>query len=182
MHEVSELTRSTSCDRGANSKCSRIEEPSASQSMSHYRMTDKKRGQALPQTAEPIPWPPRAGLATRLSDFATNRHEQCGLDSVSFRFPSWQSLDWHPVPPANYAPGMPPLPVSLQLTKNRKAADRLQACRLNASPRSVSCSGSSCPRNLAAFSHHRRNALRLIGFAQTMENVLFFFSNSDCTD
>jgi len=27
---------------------------------------------------------PRAGLATRLSDFATNRHEQCGLDSVSF--------------------------------------------------------------------------------------------------
>ena len=27
---------------------------------------------------------PRAGLATRLSDFATNRHEQFGLDSVSF--------------------------------------------------------------------------------------------------
>jgi hypothetical protein len=27
---------------------------------------------------------PRAGLATRLSDFATNRHEQCGLDSASF--------------------------------------------------------------------------------------------------
>ena len=50
-------------------------------------------------------WAPRAGLAMRLSDFATNRHEQCGLDSVSFRFPSWQSLDGHPVPPANYAPG-----------------------------------------------------------------------------
>ena len=34
-----------------------------------------RAGQALPQTAEPVPWPPRAGLATRLSDFATNRHE-----------------------------------------------------------------------------------------------------------
>src|SRR4051794_24141411 len=31
---------------------------------------------------------PRAGLATRLCDFATNRHEQCGLDSVGFCFPS----------------------------------------------------------------------------------------------
>src|SRR6266850_7396030 len=48
---------------------------------------------------------PRAGLATRLSDFATNRHEQCGLDSVSFRLPSWQSLDGRPVPPANSAQG-----------------------------------------------------------------------------
>ena len=36
-------------------------------------------GQAPPQTAEPVPWAPRAGLATRLRDFATNRHEQCGL-------------------------------------------------------------------------------------------------------
>ena len=26
-------------------------------------------------------------------------------DSVSFRFPSWQSLDGHPVPPVNYASG-----------------------------------------------------------------------------
>jgi len=26
-------------------------------------------------TAEPVPCAPRAGLATRLSDFATNRHE-----------------------------------------------------------------------------------------------------------
>ena len=25
--------------------------------------------------------------------------------SVSFRFPPWQSLDGHPVPPANYTPG-----------------------------------------------------------------------------
>ena len=36
-------------------------------------------GHALPQTAEPVPWAPRAGLAARLSDFATNRHEICGL-------------------------------------------------------------------------------------------------------
>ena len=32
-------------------------------------------GQAPPWTAEPVPWAPRAGLATRLSDFATNCHE-----------------------------------------------------------------------------------------------------------
>ena len=29
-------------------------------------------------------------------------------DSVSFRFPPWQSLDGPPVPPANSAQGMPP--------------------------------------------------------------------------
>jgi hypothetical protein len=28
---------------------------------------------------------PRAGLATRLSDFATNRHESCGLDCTGGR-------------------------------------------------------------------------------------------------
>jgi hypothetical protein len=38
-------------------------------------------------------------------------------DSVSSRFPSWQSLDGHPVPPANSAQGMPPLSTTLQLTK-----------------------------------------------------------------
>ena len=81
---------------------------------------------------------PRAGLATRLSDFATNRHEQCGLDSVSFRFPSWQSLDGHPVPPANYAPGHTTPPSKSSANKNRKATGRLQACRLNASPSFVS--------------------------------------------
>jgi hypothetical protein len=32
-------------------------------------------GQALPKTAEPVPWAPRTALATRLSDFATNQHE-----------------------------------------------------------------------------------------------------------
>jgi hypothetical protein len=42
---------------------------------------------------------------------------------------------------------MPPLQVSLQLIKNRKATGRLQTCRLNASPRSVSCAGSDCPRS-----------------------------------
>lgn len=29
-------------------------------------------------------------------------------DSVSFRFPSWRSLDGHPVPPVNSAPGISP--------------------------------------------------------------------------
>jgi hypothetical protein len=28
-----------------------------------------------PQKSEPVPWAPRASLATRLGDFATNRHE-----------------------------------------------------------------------------------------------------------
>jgi hypothetical protein len=32
-------------------------------------------GQAQPQTGEPVPWPPRVGLAARLNDFATNCHE-----------------------------------------------------------------------------------------------------------
>ena len=32
-------------------------------------------GQAPPQTSEPVPCVPRAGLATRLNEFATNRHE-----------------------------------------------------------------------------------------------------------
>jgi hypothetical protein len=34
-----------------------------------------RAGQAPPQTAEPVPWPPRACLAWRMRDFATNRHE-----------------------------------------------------------------------------------------------------------
>jgi hypothetical protein len=67
---------------------------------------------------------PRAGLATRLSDFATNRHEQCGLDSVSFRLPSWQSLEGHPVPPANYAPEHTTRQRSLPTRKEYKG-DRL---------------------------------------------------------
>ena len=80
---------------------------------------------------------PRAGLATRLSDFATNRHEYCGLDSVSFRLPSWHSLDGRPVPPANCAPGSA-TPQRKSTTKNKKVTGRLQACHLNASPCSVS--------------------------------------------
>jgi hypothetical protein len=35
----------------------------------------EERGLAPSQSAEPVPWPPRAGLATQLNDFATNRHE-----------------------------------------------------------------------------------------------------------
>jgi len=42
-------------------------------------------GQAPSQTSEPVPLAPRAGLATRLSDFGTNRHELCGL-AVSVLF------------------------------------------------------------------------------------------------
>ena len=34
-----------------------------------------RTGQAPPQTAEPVPWPPRACLARRLRNFAPNRHE-----------------------------------------------------------------------------------------------------------
>ncbi len=56
---------------------------------------------------------------------------------------------------------MPSLPVSLQLTKNRKATGRLQACRLNASPRSVSCSGSYCPTYFTTASHHRQWSVSL---------------------
>jgi len=83
---------------------------------------------------------PRAGLATRLSDFATNRHEQCGLDSVSFRFPSWHSRDGHPVPPANCAQGSAtPQRKSTTPIKNKKGTGRLQAIPLNASPSLVSC-------------------------------------------
>jgi hypothetical protein len=72
-------------------------------------------------------------------DFATNCHEYCGLDSVSFRFPSWHSLDGHPVPPANCAPGYAtPAKEVASKYKNRKVTGRLQACHLNASPCSVS--------------------------------------------
>ena len=37
----------------------------------------------------PVPWPPRASLATRLSDFATNRHESCGLGACPSPAPRW---------------------------------------------------------------------------------------------
>ncbi len=66
-------------------------------------MTADERQTKFYQAKTPDPF--YSALATRLSDFTTNRHEQCGLDSVSFRFPPWQSLDGHPVPPANYASG-----------------------------------------------------------------------------
>ena len=36
-------------------------------------------GQAPPQMAEPVPWPPSVRLASRLHAFATNLHESCGL-------------------------------------------------------------------------------------------------------
>jgi len=102
--------------------------------------------------------------ASRNGPFGLCQAESFGnsfADSVSFRFPSWQSLDGHPVPPANYASGHATPAVSLQLIKNRKATGRLQACRLNASPRSVSCSRSYCPRNLAAALHNRQWSVSL---------------------
>ena len=41
-------------------------------------------------------------------------------DSVSFRFPSWQSLDGRPVPPANYALGHATPPARLPLIKRER--------------------------------------------------------------
>ncbi len=95
-------------------------------------------------------------LSRAVRQFATNRHEQCGLDSVSFRFPSWQSLDGHPVPPANCAPGHTTPASKSSANKNRKETGRLQACLLNALPRSAGCDSSDCPGNLAASSHHQQ--------------------------
>ena len=49
--------------------------------------------------------------ASRNGPFGLCQAEPFGnslADSVSFRFPSWQSLDGRPVPPANSAQGMPP--------------------------------------------------------------------------
>ena len=89
-------------------------------------------------------------------------------DSVSFRFPSWQSLDGHPVPPANYASGRATPASKSSANKKRKATGRLQACRLNASPRSVSYSGNYCPRNFAAAPHHRQWSVSLF-FSLTFE-------------
>ncbi len=67
-------------------------------------------------------------------------------DSVSFRFPSRQSLDGHPVPPANSAQGMPPLPVNRQLikkTERRQAATSLSPLTLRhvpwATPTVIAC-------------------------------------------
>ncbi|TKS64640.1 MAG: hypothetical protein EWM73_00218 [Nitrospira sp.] len=48
------------------------------------------------------------------------------------------SLDGHPVPPANCAPGHATPASKSSANKNRKATGRLQACRLNASPSFVS--------------------------------------------
>ena len=46
--------------------------------------------------------------------------ENSFADSVSFRFPSWQSLDGHPVPPANSAPGHTTPQRSLPIRKKQK--------------------------------------------------------------
>ena len=89
----------------------------------------------------------RGGIALRSS---ASRNGPLGLclaesfgnsfeDSVSFRFPSWQSLDGRPVPPANCAQGSAaPAKEVASKYKNKKVTGRLQACHLNASPGSVS--------------------------------------------
>ena len=41
----------------------------------HFGVPVLGAGQALPQTAEPVPWPPSARLASRLHAFATNLHD-----------------------------------------------------------------------------------------------------------
>jgi hypothetical protein len=73
--------------------------------------------------------------ASRSGPFGLCQAESFGnsfADSVSFRFPSWQSLDGHPVPPANYAPGhSAPAGKSSPDKIDRKATGRFQACRLN---------------------------------------------------
>jgi hypothetical protein len=73
-------------------------------------------------------------------------------DSVSFRLSSWQSLDGHPVAPANYASG-PCHPVK-ESSANKKI-ERQQAAykpvAFHASPRSVGNASTYRPTNVAAF-------------------------------
>ena len=83
------------------------------------------------------------GLASGRTSFTSSRR-QC-------RTGSWPVSNGTPFLRRITLQSMPPLPVSLPLIKNRKATGRLQACRLNASPRSVSYSGSYCPKDLAIF-------------------------------
>ena len=80
--------------------------------------------------------------ASRNGPFGLCQAESFGnsfADSVSFRFPSWQSLDGRPVSPANYAQGSAIPPKEVRIHKSKKGTGRLQACPLNASPGLVSC-------------------------------------------
>jgi hypothetical protein len=104
------------------------------------------------------PTPP----GTALSDFARRNPSEIPsqTQSVSAFLPGKVSMGTQFLQRITLQ-GMPPLPVSLQLIKNRKATGRLQACRLNASPRSVSCAGNYCPRYFTAASHHRQWSVSL---------------------
>jgi len=80
--------------------------------------------------------------ASRNGPFGLCQAESFGnsfADSVSFRFPSWQSLDGLPVPPAKCAPGYVTPAKEVRIPKNKKGTGRLQACPPNASPSLVSC-------------------------------------------
>ena len=78
------------------------------------------------------------GLASSRTSFASSRRQcRTGSVKVSMGTPFLRRIGLQ---------GMPPLPVSLQIIKNRKATGRLQACRSNASPRSVGYSDSDYPR------------------------------------
>ena len=77
--------------------------------------------------------------ASRNGPFGLCQAESFGnsiADSVSFRFPSWQCLDGHPVPPAISAPGYA-TPRERPQQHKKKRTGRLQARPLNASPYSV---------------------------------------------
>jgi hypothetical protein len=97
---------------------------------------------------------PLRSNASRNGPFGLCQAESFGnsfADSVSFRFPSWQSLDGHPVPPANYATGHATPHRSLPIRKkNIKATGRLKACRLQRFTR-FNRLVFDCPRRLACF-------------------------------
>lgn len=78
-------------------------------------------------------------IASRNSPLEFCQAESFGnsiADSVSFRLPSWQSLNGHPVPPAISAPGYA-TPRERPQQHKKKRTGRLQARPLNASPYSV---------------------------------------------
>ena len=80
-------------------------------------------------------------IASRNGPFGLCQAETFGnsfADSVSFRFPSWQSFDGHSVPPANCAQGSASPPKKSPYLKNKKGTGRLQACPLYASPNLLS--------------------------------------------
>ena len=80
--------------------------------------------------------------ASRNGPFGLCQAEAFGnsfADSVSFRFPSWQSLDGPPFLRLIALRALPPLRRKSAANKNRKGPGRLQAWPLNSSSCSVSC-------------------------------------------